>query len=356
MGMVVVRMKNRRSVSLRAKLLMASLSLVLFVVLLEIGLRFVGEEYYVPGSFFHMGKDADFQQVFELDSNRFWRFRTNSATESIEYPGLKYETDELGMRYGGGKDPHRASSKLIVALGNSCTFGWGVPFEETYVQQLEKILRRTRRCDVQVMNAGVPGYSSYQGKRFLEVDILRLRPDYVLLSFGWNDHWAAVNRTVDSEHQMLPQWLLAIQNTASNLKLYRFIRYMIAPARNDTTLAVAQVPGRRRVPPVEFYQNLVEMVELSRRHHATPILIALPIASEEEYFGGVTYGIHQLHYSYQDIVRKAAHSTGAALVDLQEEFDATPQLFGKDPVHFKASGHYIVARQLAALISPCVNK
>ncbi len=349
-------MKNRRSVSLRAKLLTASLSLVLFVTLSEIGLNLVGKDYYVPGSFFHMGKDADFQQVIELDSHRFWRFRTNSTTESIEYPGLQYEINELGMRFGGGEDPHKDSSKLVVALGNSCTFGWGVSFEETFVRQLEKILEGNRNCAVQVMNAGVPGYSSYQGKRYLEDDIIKFRPDFVLLSFGWNDHWAAVNLKVDSEHKLLPQWILAIQNAASQLKLYRFFRYMMAPARDDTTLAIAQVPGKRRVPPAEYYRNLIEMVEFSRQRHATPILIALPVASEVEYFGGVTYNIHQLHYSYQDVVREAAHTTGATLVDLQEEFDATPQLFGIDPIHFNASGHYILARQLAAVISPCIDK
>ena len=74
----------------------------------------------------------------------------------------------------------------VLALGDSCTFGLGVQDGETWPAQLEALLQ-VSGLDVEVVNAGVPGYTAYQGWRLLETRGLTLEPDDVLVTFGFND-------------------------------------------------------------------------------------------------------------------------------------------------------------------------
>jgi lysophospholipase L1-like esterase len=74
----------------------------------------------------------------------------------------------------------------VLALGDSCTFGLGVEDDATWPAQLERALR-TQGIDAEVVNAGVPGYSAFQGMRFLETRGLSLEPDVVVVTFGFND-------------------------------------------------------------------------------------------------------------------------------------------------------------------------
>ena len=51
----------------------------------------------------------------------------------------------------------------------------------------------------EVINAGIPGYTSLQGERFLKSDLLKLEPDIVPIMFAWNDHWAAASGIADKD-------------------------------------------------------------------------------------------------------------------------------------------------------------
>src|SRR6185503_18087472 len=64
----------------------------------------------------------------------------------------------------------------ILVLGDERTFGWGVADGETYPEQLEVWLRT--RCPTcgRVVNAGVPGYTTYQGMMQARDLGNRLRP------------------------------------------------------------------------------------------------------------------------------------------------------------------------------------
>lgn len=76
----------------------------------------------------------------------------------------------------------RGGRRLVLLLGDSRTFGNGVPVEATYGEILKQ-----RLPNFAVINRAVPGYSSFQGRAALEVDSPRFRPDVVVFAFGFND-------------------------------------------------------------------------------------------------------------------------------------------------------------------------
>ena len=76
----------------------------------------------------------------------------------------------------------RKGRRLVLLLGDSRTFGNGVPVDATYGEVLEQ-----RLPGFAVINRAVPGYSSFQGRAALEIDAPRFRPDVVVFAFGFND-------------------------------------------------------------------------------------------------------------------------------------------------------------------------
>jgi lysophospholipase L1-like esterase len=95
-------------------------------------------------------------------------------------------TNSWGLR---GPEPGPKTSEVfrILSLGESSTFGWELAADETYSALLERSLAEIDGRRVQVVNAGVPAYTSFQGWLFLESRGPALEPDAVLFYFGAND-------------------------------------------------------------------------------------------------------------------------------------------------------------------------
>jgi hypothetical protein len=79
-----------------------------------------------------------------------------------------------------------AGVKRILSLGDSFTVGYEVEAEDTFSSVLgEELTKRGHR--VEVLNAGVSGFSNAEALLSLERDLYRYTPDIVLISFYGND-------------------------------------------------------------------------------------------------------------------------------------------------------------------------
>jgi lysophospholipase L1-like esterase len=340
------------------KLVFALAILLLFVICSEVCLRIFDVNLYYKNQFFPLNRDIDFPNVFEKDAHLFWRFRPNKTIDSRKYSDISYHINSAGLR-GHDFDPHKSRYR-ILALGNSCTFGWGVRYENIWTTRLQEILDRQSPGKYEVINAGVPGYSSFQGKEFFENEMVNLQPDMVLIMFGWNDQWTAGHGISDAEQKPPNRIILAAQNLVSSLELYQFARkLLLSSTEKQSAVPMYQTEGRRRVSPSEFLANLRSIISTAREHHAQPVLMIPPVAALNIYFPGMVSPFHDLHKKYEDEVVEASKYEQVPLVDLQSAFDKYNDLFNNpsdDPIHFNARGHQVAAEAIAATIIPLLEK
>jgi len=330
--------------------LLLVLSVPIFVILIEIVFAIVPIDTFFENRFFVLNRALDYPEVFRRDENLFWRFRPSLVIKSRFFENNRFRINSFGLR--GEEIPPSSEKIRIIGLGNSCTFGWRTADDKTYLKILEKLINAdTALPEVEVINAGIPGYSSFQGQKFFSLDISRLEPDIILMMFGWNDQWAAADNIPDKEQDFPPQFILDLRDFVSRLKIYRLMRKIILSATEkplDETLNKKHQVNR--VGFEDFYKNLNNIIQTAGKEGSQAIILTSPIPSLENYYPpGSRSKMHIYHELYNNQARLLASDTETALIDVSAEFDKYINLFddaGIDPIHFNAEGHRVLAEQI----------
>jgi lysophospholipase L1-like esterase len=98
------------------------------------------------------------------------------------FGGYEREFDGAGYFAVDSKQVTDTRRKKVIFIGDSNTFGFGVPTPSSFVKVVEGLLG-----DVNTINLGVSGYTSYQGRVCLAKYLPLLKPDLVVASFNFND-------------------------------------------------------------------------------------------------------------------------------------------------------------------------
>ena len=121
--------------------------------------------------------------------------KLNGESQYEPHPFLGFELTRTGeVNSLGMRGPEVTKEKppgvfRIVCVGGSTTYGAGVPSDRTYPARLEVALNELAPSGVhyQVLNCGVPGYTSVESLIQLELRLLDLQPDLVLDYDAIND-------------------------------------------------------------------------------------------------------------------------------------------------------------------------
>ena len=166
---------------MRKKLTLSAASLLITLLFAEIALRVLGIGAIGRGSAWFAGGNHP-RFLFQPDPASGYTlqpgFQGEEVAQSKEFD-VPVAVDGQGLRV----QPHPAPpAPRLLALGDSITFGEGVPAASTYSAVLERTL------GARVDNAGVPGYSSAQmlGRLRRYLPLLHSRVVLMTLSPTWD--------------------------------------------------------------------------------------------------------------------------------------------------------------------------
>jgi hypothetical protein len=157
----------------------AVLSVSATLLLLEIGIRV-----------------ANPQDLKYWDSSPFRRIESTSPhfVENIpnsraNFIGVPVTINRYGLRGDDISIPKPAHTVRVLVVGDSVTFGYGIPLENTYAKVLEKNLNNNRADGIryEVLNAGTLGGSLGDYLHFLTQRAEFLQPDIVVVGLNLND-------------------------------------------------------------------------------------------------------------------------------------------------------------------------
>lgn len=160
--------------------MLTAAALVVVFVLSELGLRAL-QRYGVLAEF---GKEAVFPPVehggkFRVSPNDTLGWELDPNDPLINADGFR----------GGEYDVGKSDAIRIVVLGDSVTFGRGVPLESTYAKVLEYRLNREDRDGLryEVLNLAVGGYNTRQQLELYKTKGRKYEPDLLVIGFVLND-------------------------------------------------------------------------------------------------------------------------------------------------------------------------
>lgn len=189
-----------------------------------------------------------------------------------------FTVNDLGFR-GKPFDPHRKRAKLrIFCVGGSTTAGHCIDDDETWPVALERNLR-AEGYDVEVVNAGVHGWTSYKDYLRYAREIVHYEPDIVLLHEGWNEEflWSCLSlgkrwrpklaRNVREEHMLYspPSRLLSSDRFFTAFLAIQAVRKKFIFKRNMSFRNPRRWRGLLRREYIHAWvENMLEIARIAR--------------------------------------------------------------------------------------------
>lgn len=276
-------------------------------------------------------------------------------------PGHHEEKLRINAHGFRGKEIQTTSSKSsirIVCLGDSGTFGIYKKAEgdvqfPSYPAKLEALLQK-QNPSIEVINAGVLGYSSFHGIRQLMTQILPLNPNILLVRFGLNDHSYARHPVLKAQEPESP---------LAQFLLYTFYDWQWTRL---TLQAYQQWQQATPHPPVfratleEFESNIKRFAEIAHQHQIHVVFLDYPLRKPGTGHppDGATLGLlgvknlhekYVRHQKYQNTLKKVVQQNELQLIETQTAFEQSSQApFGPyDMIHPNEHGMALIAKQVA---------
>ena len=319
-------------------LLFAAVMVLMFFGSIEILLRFVGVDRPPSPRLVVRAIDIDISFPFmRPDRELFWSpipgFRG-------EFLGETVTINSMGLRGAEVTVPKPKARRRILCFGDSITFGYGVSDYETYAFHLGQALKSAH---IEVVNAGVTGYSSYQVLHLLRRIGWTLEGDVALFLIGWND---AVQRPVDDKaYARRIKLAMAVEPLSDYWYLYRLIKsFRLRSFENEWEEAESLRP---RATTSEYRENMETIVTACRSWDIVPVFIEMPRRKQED------EALFQ--FAYADILTDVAVRMNVPIMDsgdlgLKTTMPSNDRYF-IDTLHFSPEGHaYLAERLLLQLV------
>ncbi len=272
---------------------------LILLIMFEVGGRLV------------IGLTVNNHNLYEDHPYLITTLKPNAKFEKISINSMGYRGNEFKLAKGG-------NVFRIVCLGGSATFCGNVFDDETWCQQLEDILNKKTKKNprVEVVNAGVPGYTTSESLINLNLRILDINPDIIIIYLSYNDfkpnrmpdfksdysHWRHNFGKVE-EHPN-KEWFVT-PKAIRVIKTKLFPKYDLGFKRYDTV----GKPGL-----AAYKRNIENIVTVAKSRD-----IGVVLSSEASMLSEET--IHSNSQAFQRAMRYVLTLSKAGLLDAQKKYD-----------------------------------
>lgn len=293
-------------------------------------------------------RSADWSATQIYDDLLFWRLRPNSSTKTLSINSQGLRSPEIPAE--------RGQEFRALSLGESTTFGVGVAAAETYSALLERNIGEVHGRPLRVINAGVPGYTLFQGYVYLQRYGMAMEPNAVLLYFGYNDFLPVAfrqERDAQSTRQLEgpSDWALYRERQRPLARLatwfyrhsniYRGLESLLPGPKQLSLYTLNQFNTNPRVP-AHHRSELLERIHRLCAENGVHLSIIIP-----------WYRDFQDHAA---LLRRFARDHHVTCIDLPEELSSHHQRSVResflDSLHPNAAGHRLIAERVAAIVEP----
>lgn len=280
--------------------------------------------------------------------------------------------NSLGFRGPEIETPKPEDIYRIVTVGGSTTYSTGVAnWEDDFARKLQKNLQDTYNySSIEVINAGLGGWNSWESLINLEFNVINLEPDLIIIYHGANDvHARILNPTnYKSDNSGLrEQWefpktplifksilarilsgtkpvsLIDITNTPTSAEGVEYTGFM--EILNATPFEAVQ-----KNPPIYFERNLRSMIAIAEEFESKVILATWAYNSE---IGGRDHASLP-HYELgfeenNEAVKKVAEAKKVPLYDFNSEMPRN-LTYWEDGMHLNVGGVELKAKLFTQFI------
>jgi GDSL-like Lipase/Acylhydrolase len=277
--------------------------LVVILIFLEILVRFWGYSrmYLYDPIYTPFAKSPEIPYVMKPDMHHV-----------RAHGNIWIDTDALGLRspvpartYGD----KQAGEYRLAFVGDSVTFGVGVPTEETYPEIVGQALNHLQHhCQVSVFNFAVSSYSLKEMAATLKYRVPEVSPDLVVMGiiiddfdtsrtpqvdkFGYNTHGSA---------SQLINKFPALKLILRNIHLSYVIRDVLSRTMMHQEKNYDSTTGK--LPPLvsSSYKYIGEFKKISQEHHCDYLVVMLPSAgSNGSQFNEIKENMKHDNLNYYD--------------------------------------------------------
>jgi lysophospholipase L1-like esterase len=347
------------------------LSICLTLVVLEVGVRIIN-----PQDLEFWDSHA-FRRIQETEPH----FIENIPGGQANFIGVPVTINTHGLRGAEIRSPKPSNTTRILVVGDSVTFGYGIPLESTYVRVLEKLLNAGSKApNYEVLNGGTLGGALSDYDYFLHKKAELLQPDLVLVSLNLNDIVVYPDPGATSESEIQRHGRLFRRTRKLNRLLLRHSQlYLLCYARLKSLMYSSGIIDINKAKGLNFlalappsaYQNeawassfkmLARIVAFCRARRYRVGIVVFPMQMQlsrvelaffrEKY--RLQLGDEALAGEPQERLKVFASELGVPIVDLlpafrslnAEELYLRNALIHADPNHPSVKGNQVAANEI----------
>jgi hypothetical protein len=277
-----------------------NVSILLLTLLVTLGLIEVGLRYFMPVDYRPPPSELGYvgrETIYRATTIPGLDYELVPNVETMAQ-GVRVKINSYGMR---DDEPWAEPAKRIVIIGDSFTFGFGVPQEETFPILLEKEINKGGEV-YDVLNLAVAGYTIQDEVNVLRYKGLKWDPEWVIIGYVLNDPEIEPVQELPSYFDQ-PHWWQFSHVLRLFARGFKKIQINIYGSGDYYQYLHAYQPTWQSV-----ITGFSEIKEMATEHQTKVMVLIFPILDTD----WSVYPYHNIHRQVADL----AEQNGFVVVDL----------------------------------------